>query len=158
MIVGALIRRCGQCGEEKPQSAFSPTVKRGDKVYLRTTCKPCAAKHARQWARDNVQRASATKRRSDLKWMYGMTVADYDTLLSSQGGVCAICRQSETMTRKGKPLRMPVDHDHITGEVRGILCHRCNRALGMLGDNAFILRRAISYVTRFGAAMIRKVG
>lgn len=153
---GATTKICRWCGKEKPLEDFSISRRQPKPVY-RSNCKACCAAHARNWAREHVERASANKRRNNLRWMYGMTIADYDALLAQQGGVCAICRQSETVKRKGRLLRMPVDHDHKTGEVRGILCHRCNRALGLLNENAFILRRAISYLGRTSSAT-RKVG
>jgi len=49
--------------------------------------------------------------------------AGYEELLASQGGVCAICGSSP------KTKRLNIDHDHKTMEVRGLLCHKCNRAL-----------------------------
>jgi len=54
--------------------------------------------------------------------------------------------------RGGKLLRMAVDHDHITGEVRGLLCKRCNRALGILEDSIELLQRAIQYLQKAAAA------
>ena len=53
----------------------------------------------------------------------GVTDAEYDRLLAAQGGGCAICGNPP------KTRRLHVDHDHKTGRVRGLLCHRCNRAL-----------------------------
>jgi hypothetical protein len=53
----------------------------------------------------------------------GVTVEQYDAMLAAQGGGCAICGT------KPKTRRLDVDHDHKTGRVRGLLCHRCNRAL-----------------------------
>ncbi len=53
----------------------------------------------------------------------GVTDADYERLLSEQGGTCALC------PTKPKTRRLHVDHDHATGKVRGLLCYRCNRAL-----------------------------
>ncbi len=64
--------------------------------------------------------------------LYGLTPEQYDLLSAKQGGVCAICHQPETArTRDGK-YRLRVDHDYKTGKVRGLLCHKCNAALGHL--------------------------
>lgn len=69
---------------------------------------------------------------------YGLTPEAYDALLLKQDGRCAIC------------LRIPkcfdVDHSHVTGAVRGLLCHGCNTAIGVLQDSAANLRRAAAYV------------
>ncbi len=72
-----------------------------------------------------------------LKYLYGLTQADYQDLARLQGGRCALCR-------KAKPLR--VDHDHTTGVVRGLLCQGCNLGLGALGDDLAGLERAIAYL------------
>lgn len=61
-----------------------------------------------------------------LKAKYGITVADYDAMLAKQNGVCAICKFPP------KRRRLAVDHNHKTGKVRGLLCWRCNYALGVL--------------------------
>lgn len=62
---------------------------------------------------------------------YNITPEEYERLFEAQGGLCAICRQSETIkTGAGALRRLAVDHDHATDRVRGLLCYRCNSALG----------------------------
>lgn len=62
---------------------------------------------------------------------FGITTVEYDSMFELQGGVCAICRQPETVrTRVGVVRRLAVDHDHETNLVRGLLCYRCNTTLG----------------------------
>jgi hypothetical protein len=65
-----------------------------------------------------------------LHWKYGLSLAAFDYLLNGQGGVCAICGTSDW-----GGYGPVVDHDHIAGIVRGILCNRCNVAAGMIGDD-----------------------
>lgn len=79
---------------------------------------------------------------------YGLTPAAYDSMLAGQGGVCAICRQAETRidTRTGTAFVLAVDHDHETRVVRGLLCNRCNRAVGMLNDDPDLVQRAAVYL------------
>jgi hypothetical protein len=81
-------------------------------------------------------------RRRDLRKLYGMTLEDYQELLKSQNGVCAICGLTSTSF-------MTVDHDHGTGVVRGILCSNCNTALGLIKDNTETLNRMIAYLEGF---------
>lgn len=64
-----------------------------------------------------------------MRYKYGIGADDFDTLLDSQGGVCAACGDAETTQR------FRLDHDHTSGEVRGVLCHHCNVALGHLRDD-----------------------
>ena len=77
----------------------------------------------------------------------GLTLEEYDQLLSSQGGVCAICK---TPPKPGG-RRLNVDHDHKTGKVRGLLCHRCNRALPWMSDSSDRLRAAADYLEQYVA-------
>jgi hypothetical protein len=70
---------------------------------------------------------------------YGILPAEYDALLAKQGGACAICRKRA----KG---RLCVDHCHLTGTIRGLLCHACNRALGALKDDQASLVAALAYL------------
>src|SRR4029079_10467296 len=78
-------------------------------------------------------------RKSHLKRNYGLTLAAFDELLASQGGGCAIC---------GKPDVDHVDHNHRTGAVRGILCFRCNVALGQFDDDEERVMAAAAYLAR----------
>ena len=75
---------------------------------------------------------------------YGLEPNHKEQLFDAQGGACYICRYSFGQ----KTGDMKVDHDHDTGEVRGLLCDLCNRGLGMFRDNTTNLNRAISYLAR----------
>ena len=66
----------------------------------------------------------------------------------AQGGLCAICDQPETATRDGKVKWLAVDHDHVTGELRDLLCQRCNVMIGHCADNPEVLRAAAAYLER----------
>ncbi len=78
-----------------------------------------------------------------MKIRYGITIDDYEIMLSAQGGVCAICRQPE---KTGQ--RLAVDHDHETKAIRGLLCGRCNRTLGLLDEDPDRFRAAASYLEK----------
>jgi Recombination endonuclease VII len=79
---------------------------------------------------------------------YKLTLCDYAHLLAQQGGVCAICGLPETRTRNGTVDQLSVDHDHQTGHVRGLLCNRCNRVLGLLSDDAAVLQLVKLYLAQ----------
>ena len=86
--------------------------------------------------------------------MYGLSVGDYAGMRDAQDNRCAICRQPET-SRRGDRLRsLSVDHDHATGLRRGLLCNRCNRAIGGLDDSAELLRAAADYLDQHRAEAI----
>lgn len=86
----------------------------------------------------NPEASKARLRAISMKAKYGITPEDYDRMLERQGGVCAICRQPEKVvhrkTQRG-PSRLAIDHDHVTGWVRGLLCNRCNTSLGWYERN-----------------------
>lgn len=68
-------------------------------------------------------------------------------MLAHQAGVCAICGESEKLQhRSGTRYSLAVDHDHRTGKVRGLLCHRCNVAIGLFQENSLLLRKASLYL------------
>jgi len=66
---------------------------------------------------------------------YGITAEQYEEMNRLQGGRCLICGQAERGTRRGIPKTLAVDHDHDTGEIRGLLCSKCNTAIGLLDDD-----------------------
>lgn len=103
-----------------------------------------------QWFADNPERTTANRRRWNLQKLYGITPEDYSAMLADQGGVCAVCRQPEPDAhgRTGTRFSLSIDHCHDTGRVRGLLCQKCNRAIGLLGDNVELLRSAIRYLER----------
>lgn len=72
---------------------------------------------------------------------YGITQEEYDTLIEHQGGVCAICKRPMNGSRTEV-----IDHDHVTGQVRGILHGQCNTGLGMFEDNPEFLINAAKYL------------
>lgn len=78
---------------------------------------------------------------------YGITIEQYDALISAQNGCCAVCGGSGD----GKPWH--VDHCHDTGKVRGILCALCNRGIGHFRESAALLRAAADYLERATAAL-----
>ena len=129
--VGADARLCNSCGATKPNSDF---YKRSDQTHLRmAVCKECKkaygrAYHARR--RDEGTGFQETRRAYRLRSYYGITENDYETLLTCQGGRCAICHTGSN----GSRAKFDIDHNHQTGKVRGLLCSHCNRALGFIRD------------------------
>lgn len=82
----------------------------------------------------------------NLKRSFGITIDDYDRIFEKQGGVCAICGNRETIKNRWGTKRLSVDHDHETGEVRGLLCRKCNAGLGFFEDKIDNLNSAIDYL------------
>ena len=84
-----------------------------------------------------------------LQRKYKMGVEDYERMHKEQEALCAICRGPGFLMNKDRhKIKLVVDHCHATGAVRGLLCHNCNRALGLLKDCPERLDRAIHYLVR----------
>lgn len=116
------MRTCRKCNERKPKSEFYEGVRyRGG---LNSWCKPCCV---------------AASRGATLKRKYGLTVEQAVELVEAHQGFCAIC---------GAPDANDIDHDHGTGNVRGILCRNCNLGLGHFKDSVERLKEAIIYLQR----------
>lgn len=86
--------------------------------------------------------------RSQILKKYGITIYQYMDMLELQNGLCAICLKPETAADKkyGKIKNLAVDHDHKTGLVRGLLCFKCNYAIGLLEDSPQRARNAAKYL------------
>jgi len=116
-------------------------------------CRPCYNARQRQLYKEGYLRQNQLayrKRYTErLKWKrrirrYGVSLEVYEQLLAAQDDRCAICLGVETYEHK----ELCVDHDHVTGMVRGLLCSRCNKALGGFGESAALMQRAIDYLNR----------
>lgn len=102
-----------------------------------------------EYYRQNKDRAGEMARQRHLMQKYGITPLGYASMLFSQSFRCACC-QSE---RPGGPgNKFAVDHDHSTGEVRGLLCFRCNTMIGHAEENIDILAACVFYLERHGKA------
>jgi hypothetical protein len=95
--------------------------------------------------RKDPRPGAQVKERARTLRTYGLTETDWDGLVKRQGNRCAICRTDKP---GGRGERWHIDHDHITGRVRGLLCGRCNSAIGMLQDDPEIIRAAARYVIK----------
>jgi len=102
------------------------------------------AAHMRAW--NATEHGKRMKRDQALRKAYGITLEQFEAMIAAQGGVCPICREKISAMVKGRN-GAAVDHDHDTGQVRGIPCQPCNAALGTFGDNIETLERAIKYLT-----------
>lgn len=79
-----------------------------------------------------------------MKRKYGMSESEYQQLVIDQNYVCAICKRGEPR----KNSRLAVDHCHVTGIVRGLLCTKCNTALGLLDEDAEVMKNLVAYLEK----------
>ena len=104
-----------------------------------------AVKRAWQAAHNRATYTPERGREQSLRLRYGITPADYDARLAAQGGCCAACKRPDS----GWVGRFHIDHDHTTGQIRGLLCVGCNRAIGFAYDDPTVLRRLADYLEEY---------
>lgn len=137
------MKRCGYCKTAKPLSEFHRN--RANRDGYAGRCKPCRMDTQDYYGRDGQAGKVNYDRAHHLFATYGLSVREYEALLAAQGGRCAICRTDEPTPTRGRAA-WRVDHDHSTGQVRGLLCNNCNSGLGMLGDSPERLSSALAYL------------
>lgn len=115
------MKACRICKVSKGLEHFYKQRKKNGRVWYMLDCKAC-----QKAARDSPGPYQELKLKP-----YGLTCASWRTLLAAQGGGCAVC--GIRAERNG--YRLAVDHDHLTGRVRGILCRGCNTAIGYLNED-----------------------
>lgn len=123
---------CSGCGKSLTEKNWDS---RGHKNRKQFRCKACvAAGVKRSWH----SKSREYQRDYDLRRHYGISLAEYDKLYIDQRGRCAICDEAYGVLR--------VDHCHVSGKVRGLLCNGCNRGLGFFDDSAEKLYNAVRYL------------
>lgn len=101
-------------------------------------CCECKKEYQRKWSRKNKDSVMNWR----LQYQFGITLETYKKLFEKQNGLCKICKQKEKSKRY---MWLTVDHDHKTNKIRGLLCHLCNKALGVF-KNVKILKSAMRYL------------
>lgn len=105
---------------------------------------PTINERSREYKRSHPE----MRRRKGLKVNFGITLEEYNEMLIKQMGVCKICLKPETSIdgRNKRVKALAVDHDHITGKIRGLLCYSCNIGIGFLKDSSDLLKKAAEYL------------
>ncbi len=149
------MKHCTQCGAKKVLDQFALRKDRGSGAR-HSWCQECRRKSSQErYSRDYGTRPSdypmrtqEENRRRNLMRMHGISVEEWQAMLMSQDGLCAICGQPPRgkKDRWGNPPRLHVDHDHDSGGVRALLCNTCNQGLGLFGDSVELLTKAAAYL------------
>ena len=140
---------CSSCCTMYPVEAFRN--RGGEQAHLyKSHCNTCLYKHHRDWAENNQHRVAEYRERDPWSLSKrcsrrGITPEQLVERYERQEGCCAICKTEVTL------IDSAIDHNHDTGEFRGVLCKQCNRALGMFKDSPVILRNAAEYLDAFGS-------
>lgn len=157
------MKKCVGCKITKLNSEFNKN--KSEKDGLSDYCKQCRKeyyfthrckfrklsndyrlkhKKERQIYNDSHKKEARERR---LKIRYGITLKQYNQMLKEQKGFCAICGNKESRLSNNKKITiLSVDHNHETGQVRKLLCYRCNHVLGLVNDNIILLENHIKYL------------
>lgn len=138
---------CDQCQRERRKAYYRENIgqQRAEALTRYYANRPRAAENNRRWRKANKDGLSAKDRDRHLQANYGISATVYDEMLAVQGSCCAMCgKKAEDEQRS-----LCVDHDHKTGEVRGLLCSACNTGLGKLNDDPHLLDVGAAYLRHF---------
>ena len=137
-------KKCPKCGVEHSgtnskcpacYADWSKAWRLKNRVKSTEICRAYRKRHPDRWR--------AYNRKYSLRTTYGITPEIYEQMMQAQGGACAICK---TKTPSGPGKKLMVDHNHSTGEIRGLLCLHCNFVVGRSLENPAILLSAIAYL------------
>jgi len=139
-------KQCRVCQEVKPISEYYKVS--SNKSGYENRCKSCNIAAQKLWANNNKEKRNAIEKKYRSKpevirrrvlQQYGIDETIFQELLAKQKNMCKICEKEFTSMAH-------VDHCHTTGIVRGLLCGKCNRGLGMYDDDPNLLRKAADYL------------
>jgi hypothetical protein len=153
------VKKCAKCEKIKPIQDFNLRYTNSNSYQSR--CKVCVVednklywlanknkmkKNYKRWISNNPTHRKDKR----LQKMYGITFAQYQTMITAQSGLCAICHKPESATNKrtGEIAELSVDHCHKTGQIRGLLCQSCNLGIGNLNDDPNLCLSAASYLEK----------
>lgn len=135
------MHKCSKCNLEKDLNQFHKRSNRP--CGVRSICKECYKLYPKKLKnRENYMREY------DLKKSYNIDIEKYNEMLLNQDGKCAICKRDHK-TLLGRKKFLCVDHDHDSNIIRGLLCDKCNRGIGLFGDNIYLLIEAIKYLNKY---------
>lgn len=167
---------CSKCKVNKSVDNFS--IRKEMKSKYNSICKECNKHHrtivvgdhkrkmSLEWYHANIDRARKDKRdyywanleksrdrvkRYSLMVNFGISLEEYQNMLKNQDYKCAICKDPPSDNKC-----LSVDHNHITGQVRGLLCTKCNSAIAYLKEDKSIIQNALSYLTKYNECLSAK--
>lgn len=124
-------KRCSKCRADKPTEEFWKDSSRHD--GLNHHCNTCSSAKFKKWKDEHPEHVKSHR----LKARYGIDRTEYFKIAEEQNNLCKICNRKR---------KLFVDHCHDTGKIRGLLCQKCNSALGFLDDDVSHVRSMLEYM------------
>jgi len=143
-----MLIKCKSCEIEKPVIDFGKDNSKSDGISI--YCKICVRLKSKEYKSKNRKKVLAKKKIYNdnngyvirLKARYNLTIDDYKKMVIKQNNRCYICGNLDTR-------KLCVDHNHITGEVRALLCYRCNISLGLINESVETLQSMVEYIKKY---------
>ncbi len=138
--------KCSKCKKFKTVSNFHKSKNRPN--GLNCYCKDC--RYVLNHRPDIMEQRRQAGRKHTLRVRYNLTLEDYNEMFEIQNGTCLICNKPEKRKLKnGIIFPLVVDHNHKTGQIRGLLCDRCNKVLGWIDENILLLKALEKYLKTY---------
>ena len=147
-VVDIQTKACLMCGDEKSLSSYRS--RGGSQGHLlKSWCNSCLYKKHKTWVENNPERVKEYRNKDSWTLVKrckrrGIEPKDLIDAYERQEECCYICKKHIEISDSA------IDHNHVTGEFRGILCKKCNRALGLFEDSPYILKNALDYLKTMG--------
>ena len=129
---------CSKCDKEKFISCFNKDKNTKDKLHC--WCRDCRKLYYQKYDKEYYWKNKLKIQNKGIEKRYNITLEQYDQMFEQQNGNCVICGLPELM------CRLSVDHNHKTGEIRSLLCRKCNLLVGNIENNKELLKRIFNYL------------
>lgn len=138
---------CIVCKESKQLTEFHKNLNKDGRFNV---CKKChyVRNHARRQDPKNRERFAQYRRSNVMFRRYGITLEEYSKMVHNQENKCLICKESPDPNADHKQRSLHIDHCHFSGKIRGLLCHLCNRAMGLFRDRIDLIEKAAVYLRK----------
>ncbi len=150
-----VLKKCSSCLEQLPLQNFHK--KQCGKYNVSARCKTCVKKWQKEYYNNKNKSERLRRQSSDeyqlyirsyrLQKKYGITIDQYHEMSKKQNDKCAICGSDNPIYSPSSKY-FSVDHNHITGKIRELLCGRCNLVIGQVYEDKTILRAMIDYIDK----------
>ncbi len=142
---------CCTCKKDKPLTEFGKNKSRPN--GLQPNCHKCRRGQGKKWRKEATPEMLEKEYQRTRRWrifkQFNLPADEYEALKVKQNGLCASCGQPETISSKlGRQHDLAVDHNHKTGQVRSLLCQRCNTILGRVEEDIEVLLKLVEYLRK----------
>jgi hypothetical protein len=138
--------RCKVCVREDQRTAYR--LNSSDKLAREKTRREKSRVLISEQTKKRHKKNPDARKNQELRTRFGINYVEYQQMHEKQKGLCAICDKPESQILNGTVKRLSVDHCHSTGKIRGLLCTKCNVALGLLKDDINVINNCVSYLQK----------